>query len=169
MTINRSPVLLVVCEGNVCRSPLAAALLAAKLPRARVGSAGLAAPPGRPADPLAREMARARGLDLDVHLARAVTTELCAQADLILVMDGSQRRVLEARHPFLRGRVLRLGEYARVADGMPLGLDIPDPYRGTRDDFARSAALIDLGVASWLPRLAARWPQVTLSFDDPRQ
>ncbi|AOL05803.1 MULTISPECIES: low molecular weight protein-tyrosine-phosphatase [Burkholderia] len=166
MTLPPLPRLLVVCEGNVCRSPLAAAMLAAKLPRARVGSAGLAPPPGRPADPLARDMARARGLSLDGHTARPVTTAMSAQADLIFVMDHAQRRALEARHPLLRGRVFRLGEFARVADGTPPGFDIFDPYRGTRDDFVRCAALIDLAVGSWLPRLAARWPQAAASFHD---
>ncbi|WP_412529335.1 low molecular weight protein-tyrosine-phosphatase [Burkholderia lata] len=159
------PFLLVVCEGNLCRSPLAAALLAARLPQADVDSAGLAPPPGRPADPLARDMARARGLALDGHAARAVTAAVCSRADLIFVMDRTQQRMLETRHPFLRGRVFRLGEHARAADGLPAGLDIPDPYRGTRDDFVRCAALIDLAVDSWLPRLAARWPHAT-AFSD---
>ncbi len=168
MMPNPPPFLLAVCEGNLCRSPLAAALLAAKLPHARTGSAGLAPPVGRPADPLARDMAAARGLNLDAHAARPVTAALCAWADLIFVMDGEQRRVLEARHPFLRGRVFRLGEYARIADGAPLGVDIPDPYRGTRDDFVRCTALIDLAVGSWLPRLAARWPHITASFSGSR-
>ncbi|CAM2190742.1 putative low molecular weight protein-tyrosine-phosphatase EpsP [Burkholderia cepacia] len=152
------PFLLVVCEGNLCRSPLAAALLAAQLPQADVESAGLAPPPRRPADPLARDMAEARGLTLDTHAARPVTTALCTRADLILAMNDGQRRMLEARHPFLRGRVFRLGEYARASDDARPGLDIPDPYRGTRADFIRCAALIDLAVASWLPRLDARWP-----------
>ncbi|UOB57962.1 low molecular weight phosphotyrosine protein phosphatase [Burkholderia pyrrocinia] len=157
------PFLLVVCEGNICRSPLAAALLAARLPQADVGSAGLAPPPGRPADPLACEMAGARGLSLDTHRARPVTTDLCKQASLIFVMDDGQRRVLETRHPFLRGRVFRLGEYARASDDALPGLDIPDPYRGRRADFIRCAALIDLAVASWLPRLDARWPALPVS------
>jgi protein-tyrosine phosphatase len=158
------PFVLVVCEGNLCRSPLAAAMLTVRLPQAEIGSAGLAPPNGRPADPLARDMAHARGLNLDAHAARPVTVDLCARADLILVMDRAQQRMLEARHPFLRGRVFRLGEHARAADGLPAGFDIPDPYRGTRDDFVRCAALIDLAVVNWLPRLAARWPQAA-SFD----
>ncbi|MBM2777344.1 low molecular weight phosphotyrosine protein phosphatase [Burkholderia territorii] len=157
------PFLLVVCEGNLCRSPLAAALLAVRLPQADVRSAGLAPPPGRPADPLACDMAHARGVTLAGHAARAVTADLCTRADLILAMDDGQRRVLEARHPFLRGRVFRLGAYARASDDAPLGLDIPDPYRGTRADFIRCAALIDLAVASWLPRVAARWPAPPVS------
>ncbi|MET3631991.1 low molecular weight protein-tyrosine-phosphatase [Burkholderia sp. 572] len=161
------PFLLVVCEGNICRSPLAAALLAARLPQADVASAGLAPPPGRPADPLACEMAGARDLSLDTHRARPVTTDLCKQASLIFVMDDGQRRALEARHPFLRGRVFRLGEYARASDDARPGIDIPDPYRGTRADFIRCAALIDLAVASWLPRVAARWPVPSVSATLP--
>ncbi|CAG9244276.1 putative low molecular weight protein-tyrosine-phosphatase EpsP [Burkholderia diffusa] len=165
--MNARPFLLVVCEGNLCRSPLAAALLAARLPQADVGSAGLAPPPGRPADPLAREMAEARGLSLDVHRARPVTAELCKQAALIFVMDDAQRRLLETRHPFLRGRVFRLGDTARASDDARPGFDIPDPYRGTRADFIRCAALIDLAVASWLPRVAARWPALPVSVSLP--
>ncbi|KAG8150851.1 low molecular weight protein-tyrosine-phosphatase [Burkholderia catarinensis] len=152
------PFLLAVCEGNICRSPLAAALLAARLPQADVRSAGLAPLTGRPADPLAAEMAEARGLSLDTHVAGPATPALCSRADLIFVMDHAQRRALEARHPVLRGRVFRLGEHARALGGPHAGVDIPDPYRGTRHDFIHCAALIDLAVECWLPCLATRWP-----------
>ncbi|WP_423395831.1 low molecular weight protein-tyrosine-phosphatase [Burkholderia sp. LMG 21824] len=152
------PSLLVVCEGNLCRSPIAAALLAARLPHATVRSAGLAARVGHPADPLARDVARELGLDLDAHVAGPVTVDLCRQADLILVMDRAQQRDLESRHLFARGRVFRLGEHALAPGGTRAGFDVPDPYRGTRDTFVRCASLIAAAVEGWRPLILARWP-----------
>ncbi|WP_027782075.1 MULTISPECIES: low molecular weight protein-tyrosine-phosphatase [Burkholderia] len=158
------PFLLVVCEGNICRSPLAAALFAARLPHVGVCSAGLAPLTGHAADPLARDMAETRGLTLDAHVARPVTRELGTRADLIFVMDGEQRRTLESRYLFLRGRVFRIGEHARGPGSASPGFDIPDPYRGTRADFIHCATLLDLAVEGWLPRIAARWPAAGTPF-----
>ncbi|ACA93391.1 MULTISPECIES: low molecular weight protein-tyrosine-phosphatase [Burkholderia cepacia complex] len=152
------PSLLVVCEGNLCRSPIAAALLAARLPHATVRSAGLAPRTGHPADPLARAVAHERGLDLDAHVAGPVTADLCRHADLILVMDRAQQRDVEARHLFTRGRVFRLGEHAIAPGGTRAGFDVPDPYRGTRADFVRCASLIAAAVDGWRPLILARWP-----------
>jgi protein-tyrosine phosphatase len=56
--------ILIVCEGNICRSPMAGGLLAHELPRARITSAGLGALVGRKADPIAIELMAERGIDI---------------------------------------------------------------------------------------------------------
>ena len=78
--------LLVLCEANICRSPLAASLLR-KLTNAKVDSAGLTARPDDPADPVYLDMAQTLGLDLSHHRSKPVDSRL-GRADLILVMTG---------------------------------------------------------------------------------
>ncbi|MCA8066516.1 low molecular weight protein-tyrosine-phosphatase [Burkholderia sp. AU38729] len=139
--------LLVVCVGNVCRSPMAQALLRARLPGVDVRSAGIGALDGQPADPHAIDLMRERGLDLAAHRARQVSSRHVTRADLILTMDLEQKRWLERRHPFLCGRVFRLGAAAH-------GFDIPDPYLGPRASFEHSLQLIERGVDAWCARIA---------------
>ncbi|WP_175866934.1 low molecular weight protein-tyrosine-phosphatase [Burkholderia contaminans] len=149
--------LLVVCVGNVCRSPMAQALLGARLPEVDVQSAGIGALDGHPADPHAIDLMRERGLDLAPHRARQVSSRQVVRADLILTMDLEQKRWLERRHPFLCGRVFRLGGAAR-------GFDIPDPYLGPRASFEQSLRLIERGVDAWCARIApAAAPSTPLS------
>ncbi|MDE1180420.1 low molecular weight protein-tyrosine-phosphatase [Paraburkholderia sp.] len=137
--------ILVVCEGNVCRSPMAAALLAVALPGRSVASAGFNALVGVPAMQFAQEVMRTRGLQLDAHRGRQLSRAACVEADLILVMDRIQRTLLEEQYPFARGKIFRLGEYKNF--------DIHDPYRQPRFVFERCARLIELGVGDWLERL----------------
>ena len=112
---------LLVCAGNICRSPMGAGLLAHRLrslPSApTVESAGIAALVNQPADPLACALLAERGLDLSAHRARQLTPILAAAFELILVMDDRQQRAVEKMFPAARGRVHRLGRF--------VGFDIP--------------------------------------------
>ena len=136
--------ILVICVGNICRSPMAEALLASRLAglglRSRVESAGLAALVGHPADATAQALMRERGLDLSGHRARQLEPAHVSAADLVLVMDSAQQRAVEAMLPAARGRVHLLGRWG--------GFDIPDPYRQDRAAFERSLALIERGVGA---------------------
>jgi protein-tyrosine phosphatase len=137
--------ILVVCEGNICRSPMAQGLLATALPHAEVRSAGLNALSGMPADETAVQLLQARGIDITSHRALQITRELCSHAELILVMSASQRQTLEEKYPFACGRTYRLGEFGK--------LDVPDPYRQPAWAFQESLQLIDQGVRDWLRRI----------------
>jgi protein-tyrosine phosphatase len=137
---------LVVCLANICRSPMAAGLFGAALPHADVTSAGLKALVGKPADPIARELMEERGIDIADHQARQLDAEMCQRADLILVMDREQRRAVEERYQFARGKVFRLGEFDDH--------DVFDPYRAGRDSFQRSLALIEEGAQQWAKRIS---------------
>ncbi|HZZ86345.1 MAG TPA: low molecular weight protein-tyrosine-phosphatase [Anaeromyxobacteraceae bacterium] len=136
--------LLTVCIGNICRSPMAEALLRAHLAahgrhEATVQSAGLAALVGRPADPVAQALMAARGLDLSQHRARQLTPALVTASDLVLVMDEEQQRAVEQLCPTARGRVQRLGRFGRF--------DVPDPYGGSQAQFEQALALIERGIS----------------------
>ena len=137
---------LVVCIGNICRSPMAQGLMAAALPEVQVDSAGLQALVGKPADPTARELLDARGVNIGRHRARQLELDMCQRADLILVMDREQRRAVQERYLFAAGKVFRLCEFSDE--------DVPDPYRMNRGVFERSLALIDSGARQWAQRIS---------------
>lgn len=144
---------LVLCSGNICRSPMAAALLAREAPGLTVESAGLHAVIGRAADPLAIALMDERQFDIRAHRARQFETWMAEQADLVLVMDRAQREFLEQRHHAMRGRVYRLGDFKNPAPRTSSGFDVPDPYRKDRAAFAGSLRLIEAGVAGWVARM----------------
>ena len=140
--------ILIVCVGNICRSPMAEAVLRHELrgqDQVTVESAGLGALVGEPASEHALALMQERGLDISSHLARQLTPEQAKNADLILVMTTSQKKAIETNDPAARGNVFRRGEW--------LGEDIPDPYRHPREAFEVALELIDKSIADWGERL----------------
>ncbi|PUE17930.1 MULTISPECIES: low molecular weight protein-tyrosine-phosphatase [unclassified Limnohabitans] len=137
--------ILTLCVGNICRSPLAQALLARELPEHHVRSAGLSAMVGYPADPEVIRVAKEQGLELQAHRAQQVTSVMCQQAELILVMEQEHKTQLEQLYPQVRGKVFRLGLYGQF--------DIADPYRQSSEAFDTAYQGIAQGVALWLPRI----------------
>ncbi|MFO1151720.1 MAG: MBL fold metallo-hydrolase [Alsobacter sp.] len=144
--------ILFVCKGNICRSPLAEGLLAAKSPRCHVESAGLMdGPVGRPPHPRTQAIASERGLDLSRLRARQVAASDFARFDLILGMDRDNLATLRAMRPPASGaRLGRLGAYLEPGS-VP---DIEDPwgrdgaaFRAVHDQIERAtdrlASLVD--------------------------
>jgi len=138
--------ILVVCDGNICRSPTAAAMLKLHCPHRDVSSAGLVGLVGHEMDGKAREVAASHGLYCPPHQGRRLDSELCGQADLVLVMERRQRDELMKLFPAGSGKVMLLSHWCG-------GEDIPDPYRRDRDTFEHVYQLMDRAVVAWLPRL----------------
>jgi protein-tyrosine phosphatase len=137
--------ILVVCVGNICRSPVAEALLKQQFPDKTIWSAGLGALVGNAADPLAMESAAAHGLDLSAHRAQQLAAWMCQSAELILVMEQRHKTEIEQLYPLARGKVFRLGELGTF--------DIADPYRQPKAAFETAYTHIARGVAEWAPRI----------------
>lgn len=109
---------LTVCTGNICRSPLAAALLTAELSHVdvSVSSAGTHAPIGNPIDPTIQRLARAEyGLHIEGHVARQLTDDLIRRSDLILALTRNHRRTIAERVPRVARRIFTLKEFARLS------------------------------------------------------
>ena len=129
-----------VCTGNVCRSPMAEYLLRHRLGADSgwtVASAGTAAGGGMKASMAAVEALDEMGIDLQPHLSRPVDDALVAQADMVVVMTRDHYNQLRSGYPEAEGRIYLMksfdpeAETDDVAD--PIGLTV-EVYRGIRDE-----------------------------------
>jgi protein-tyrosine phosphatase len=151
------PLILLVCTGNTCRSPMAETLLSQQLKQAisqgvrlsaRVASAGLAAMNGEPASSQAIEAMRLRGLDLSDHQSRVADESLLASADLILTMTQNHRQAILRNWPQLADRVHSLRHD---------GGDVVDPIGGPLDVYKNCAEQIDRELTKWVMKLGDDW------------
>ncbi|MGH2757775.1 MAG: hypothetical protein ACRDI3_08305 [Actinomycetota bacterium] len=111
--------ILLVCTGNLCRSPMAEGILRHRLEERgcdiEVGSVGTWASHGIPATDEAIETLRKRGIDLSSHRSRAVEAEELRSADLIVGMTSVHRREVVAIAPDVEGRFVLLKELVELA------------------------------------------------------
>lgn len=145
--------ILVVCLGNICRSPVAEAMLRQRLPNKKISSAGIQAMSDHGADSNAAELAHSDGLDLSSHKARQLTNEMIQQADLILVMTQGQRVAIAEKNPAATGKVMLFGQWLTGQGEQQQGQDIPDPYRKSREAFESVHKLLAQAANAWQQRL----------------
>lgn len=121
---------LVVCTGNVCRSPYLERRLAAELDGTgiRVTSAGTRALVGHDMDPSTRALLEQAGVDADGFSARQLTAELVAEADLVLTAAREHRTAAAQLNPSALRRVMTLRDLADLLEGVDLSAHRPlDP------------------------------------------
>ena len=136
--------ILVVCAGNICRSPTGEYLLKDKLPDSdiKVSSAGLTALVGKSAEATATSIALTNNIDMSAHKGRQLSASLIAENDLILVMEERHLSDLLGQYPQARGKTFLLGKW--IDD-----TEIPDPYRQSHEAFEHVYQLIDRACSAW--------------------
>lgn len=155
----RKTSVLFVCMGNICRSPTAEALLRQLAPQLapefefEIDSAGTHGyHTGAPPDERSQRAARLHGIDMSDLRARRLVSNDFERFDWIIVMDETNRRDARALAPRnARAQLARLLDFAPEQSLR----DVPDPYYGEADEFARVARLIDAGVRGFIEALRA--------------
>ncbi|WP_213765135.1 low molecular weight phosphotyrosine protein phosphatase [Caballeronia sp. dw_19] len=135
-----------VCEGNICRSPIAVAFLQRDMPLVGVMSAGTRALVGQGANSVAVQLMDDRGLNIRSHVSTLLTPEHVRNAHLVLTMTRAQRDLIEMNYPYARGKTYRLGDHD--------DLDVVDPYQRGPFIFELAVAQIEQGVSRWLDTIA---------------
>jgi protein-tyrosine phosphatase len=139
------PDILFVCTANQFRSPIAAAYFLRKLTSAglndgfQVSSAGTWTPEGLPAHQKAIDAGAKFGLDLKHHKTQEVNAAMLNSADRIIVMQFSHQEAIEAEFPETQGKVVLLGELARITE-----VEIVDPAIENFHNAEESARVICL-------------------------
>ncbi|MGG7306133.1 low molecular weight phosphatase family protein [Curtobacterium sp. AB451] len=113
---------LFVCSGNICRSPLGAQVLTARLgpdaPAFEVESAGTIAQDGAPMDPAAAAQSERLGGVPGDHRARYLTEAIAGSADLVLTAERAHRSAVVSLAPRAAKRAFTITQFARVLDGL---------------------------------------------------
>jgi protein-tyrosine phosphatase len=146
--------ILVICKGNICRSPLAEAYLKALIEKYSlptiVQSAGLETSFGKPAHRFAQVVGAQGGLLLDHHTTQPLHRDQVERADIILVMEWQQRSRVLKLYPQARRKVFLLRQFYDHSVR-----EVVDPYSGTLEDFHACFSMIrqacDVLVAQMLP------------------
>ncbi len=141
--------ILVVCVGNICRSPLGERILQRQLPDLRVTSAGIGALVGHSADTTAAEVAALHGISLDGHVARQFNAEIGRENDLILVLEPGHKAQIARETPQLSGKIMLLDHWIGAKG-------IADPYRKSQEFHEAVFQQIEAAAHSWVQRLAPK-------------
>lgn len=132
---------LVVCVGNICRSPMAEFFLKEKRPDLHIESAGISGLVGHAADEKALLCMQRLNIDMSSHVAKKLNSDLLKRFDLILVMSQNQQKHIEQTWPFAKGKTFRLGHWQEK--------NIADPYRHDQQFFDETCLLIQQCVNDW--------------------
>jgi protein-tyrosine phosphatase len=142
--------ILVICVGNICRSPIAATFLMDKYPDKHIESAGLSAVVGHGADAKTLDVMapfnQSVNANMNRHVAKQISKDLTVKADLILTMSISQTKWIEDKWPHCRGKTFRIGHW--------IDQDIADPYGHNELAFETAKQDIINSLGSWFNKIS---------------
>jgi len=142
---------LVICTGNICRSPIFAGLMqhqlgCSLLSGVQVTSAGTNADPGLPPTAEMVQIAAEWGINISQHRSQQVTVDLVKTTDLILVSEPRHREIILMLDPSLGNRIRLAGETTDLDS-------IPDPYSESVETYRTVAAIIRRAAGGWVEEL----------------
>ncbi|HBT3181197.1 arsenate reductase/protein-tyrosine-phosphatase family protein [Klebsiella aerogenes] len=138
--------ILVVCTGNICRSPIAERILSNAMKNLQINSAGLGALIGHSADLSAIRVAEKNGVSLEGHKGKQFSSEMARQYDLVLVMDKGHLERISQIAPEIRGKTMLLGHWLNKSE-------IPDPYKQSDEAFDFVYKLIEQSCKLWIEKI----------------
>jgi len=141
--------ILVVCTGNICRSPTGERLLRQLLPNKKIDSAGTGALKDHAADQTACLIAEQHNLSLADHQGQQFTRQLAQQYDLILVMEKHHQEEVSTIAPEARGKTMLFAHWLKSRE-------IPDPYRQSQEAFEHVYQLIEQAAQAWATKLGTK-------------
>jgi len=140
---------LIVCTGNICRSPFAQVMLQELLPAVEVRSAGIATESsglqGFPAEKSMIEVAKDYHLDLSAHAARQLTRQDCHWSDVIFIMHPDQLNSVAKISGSARGKTFLLGQWDQGT--------IEDPFGKSLSEYQTAARQINAACQAWLKKI----------------
>lgn len=148
------PSILIVCTANICRSPMAEAILKRLVSERsdasqwHIESAGTWAVDGSQAALLSQYVMQTMGMDISEHHSQPVTYDLLQHFDLILTMENQHKEGLSIEYAGYKDRIFTLGEMVGSQE------DIKDPIGGELADYERTAQKLEQILSQGLNRIA---------------
>lgn len=140
---------LILCIGNICRSPVAEGILKKMSAQHQLGltisSAGVHAMADEPAQPHSLAVAQENGVDITAHYARQLTADIMNAHELVLVTDETVRKIAMQQYPSATGKIKLIGNFRNF--------EIVDPYRKPKENFDAMYIDIENCLQDWLQKV----------------